>query len=630
MKLSNDLISQFVKVTNDKTESKKETTAYATVVVYNEKTYVKIDGSDLLTPVDSTVSVKDGERVSVKIIDHKATIIGNYTDPSASSKDLIKVTEDLNGYKIEVGETYTEKTEFNQLKDKFTWIVKSGDSISTMELTDEMYNVISKNITLTADRINLNGYISNDDSNWSIDQEGNLNVNNINIEGDISCDSINFKDINNPKILQCLNESIELLVNTDTGSDDWSIDEILESYDDAEEKNDNSLKKRYKSIQGAVDAIPKFLNNKTVYITMETDSAETVYVRGLVGGALRIYTNGKTLYGTIKSYVCAASITVYGGTKSNPTGAIGIIHPKVGLSFGSRAVSVGFEASQYAALYNLKVYAPDNLPSDITNTDKVCVGSQSGTGSVYCKNVEIVNAVIGFRSNNHGNMHVNSSSGIASKYGFQAATGGVISIANNNQAGGSTSPTNKNGGGQIWHDENGPTFASGGSTTDPTPAPSNPTTKTISIKSSYGDTYRSSVYNNWKKDGSVRQGDYGYGDCNGCWFFGSAFGEVKGKTITKVTITITRQGGGSHAATGLVVKSHGYSGRPSGAPSYRTTAGTLSLATGATGTLTITNSTILSEISSGKVKGFGIQSAYNASSYAVCSGSVTVKITYKE
>ena len=231
MKLSNDLISQFVKVTNDKTESKQERTAYATVVIYNEKTYVKIDGSDLLTPVDSTVTVKDGERVSVEITNHKATIIGNYTDPSASSKDLIKVTEDLNGYKIEVGETYTEKTEFNQLKDKFTWIVKSGDSISTMELTDEMYNVISKNITLTADRINLNGYISNDDSNWSIDQEGNLNVNNINIEGDISCDSINFKDIKNPKILQCLNESLELLVNADTGNDDWTIDDILESYD---------------------------------------------------------------------------------------------------------------------------------------------------------------------------------------------------------------------------------------------------------------------------------------------------------------------------------------------------------------------------------------------------------------
>ena len=227
-------------------------------------------------------------------------------------------------------------------------------------------------------------------------------------------------------------------------------------------------------------------------------------------------------------------------------------------------------------------------------------------------------------------MHVNSSSGVASKYGFQAATGGVISLANNNQAGGKTGSTNKNSGGQVWYDANGPTFATGNQTTDGGTAPVVPTTKTITIKSSYGDTYRSSVYNNWKKDGTCRQGDYGYGDCNGCWFFGSAFSEVKGKTISKVTITITRNSGGSSAPVGLVVKSHGHSGRPSGAPTYRTTAGTLSLATGATDTLTITNSTILNEISSGKVKGFGIQSTYDSSHYAVCSGSVTVKITYTE
>ena len=56
----------------------------------------------------------------------------------------------------------------------------------------------------------------------------------------------------------------------------------------------------------------------------------------------------------------------------------------------------------------------------------------------------------------------------------------------------------------------------------------------MTIKSSYGDTYRSSVYDNWKKDGTVRQGDYGYGDCTGCWFFGTAFAELKGKTIKKL------------------------------------------------------------------------------------------------
>ena len=435
-----------------------------------------------------------------------------------------------------------------------------------------------------------------------------------NVEGQLTANRIVCQDIDNAKYPATLDGNVELYVNSSSGNDDNEPDDDV----------------RYKTLQGAIDAIPKFLNGKTVYITMETNSTEDVYLRGFVGGAIRIFMNGKTLYGTFRSYVCTASISVYGGTRSSTEGATGVIHPNVGLSFGSRAVSVGFEASQYAALYKVKVYAPDKLPSDITNTDKVCIASQAGTGSVYCKNIQIVNAVIGFRSNNHGAMHVNSSSGVASKYGFQAATGGVISLANNNQAGGKTGSTNKNSGGQVWYDSNGPKFATGNQTTDGGTAPVVPTTKTITIKSSYGDTYRSSVYNNWKKDGTCRQGDYGYGDCNGCWFFGSAFSEVKGKTISKVTITITRNSGGSSSAVGLVVKSHGHSGRPSGAPTYRTTAGTLSLATGATGTLTITNSTILSEISSGKVKGFGIQSTYDSSHYAVCSGSVTVKIYYTE
>ena len=95
-------------------------------------------------------------------------------------------------------------------------------------------------------------------------------------------------------------------------------------------------------------------------------------------------------------------------------------------------------------------------------------------------------------------------------------------------------------------------------------------------------------------------------------------------------IKITRQSGGSYAAVGLAVKAHNYSARPSGAPTLGTSCGTLSLATGSTGTLTITNSDVLNGISNGTVKGFGIRTTYNSAHYAVCSGSVTVKITYTE
>ena len=88
MTLSNDIISQFVKITNDKTEEKKESFVYATIVKYNGVKYAKFDGSDLLTPITSTVDTQDGERVTVMIKNHTATVTGNVTSPAARSADV--------------------------------------------------------------------------------------------------------------------------------------------------------------------------------------------------------------------------------------------------------------------------------------------------------------------------------------------------------------------------------------------------------------------------------------------------------------------------------------------------------------------------------------------------------------
>ena len=537
------------------------------------------------------------------------TILADQIAANAITADKI-ATNAVTTDKLEANAVTTDKIETNAVTtDKIAANAVTADEIAANAVTSNKLSadaITGKTIT--------GGIINGTEINGSTINSDSFVGDMLAIDGIISAKSLQVQDIDSAKYPATLDGNVDLYVNSSSGDDDNEPDDGV----------------RYKTLQGAIDAIPKFLNNKSVYITMETDSTEDVSMRGIVGGAIRIYMNGKTLYGTLKSYVCAASITVYGGTRSSTEGATGVIHPNIGLSFGSRAVSVGFEASQYAAMYKVKVFAPDNLPSDITNTDKVCVASQSGTGSVYCKNIQIVNAAVGFRANNVGAMHVNSSSGVASKYGFQATTGGIITIANNAQAGGKKSSINKSAGGQVIYDANGPEFATGNQSTDGGTAPVVSTTKTITIKSSYGDTYRSSVYKNWKKDGTVRQGDYGYGDCNGCWFFGSAFAEVKGATIKKVTIRIDRQSGGSSSPVDLVIKSHGYSSRPNGKPSYRTTAGTVSVAPGKSGLLLITNSTILREISSGAVKGFGIQSTYNSSNYAVCSGSVTVKIEYQE
>lgn len=98
MGLSSDLISQFVKITNDTKKSKKETTTYGTIVTYNGGMYVRLDGSDLLTPMTKTVGVKDGDRVMISIKDHAATVTGNISSPSASSSEVKDVDDKVGNF----------------------------------------------------------------------------------------------------------------------------------------------------------------------------------------------------------------------------------------------------------------------------------------------------------------------------------------------------------------------------------------------------------------------------------------------------------------------------------------------------------------------------------------------------
>lgn len=95
MNLSSDLISQFVKATKDDNTNKKENTVYGTTVLSNDKIYVKIDGSDLLTPIVTTSELKSGERVTVMIKDHHAMVTGNITAPAASTDTTNSIKTDI-------------------------------------------------------------------------------------------------------------------------------------------------------------------------------------------------------------------------------------------------------------------------------------------------------------------------------------------------------------------------------------------------------------------------------------------------------------------------------------------------------------------------------------------------------
>ena len=88
MGLSQDLITQFVKVTKDDASPNQETTVFGTTIEQDGKMYVRLDGSALLTPVVSTAVTQANERVAVMIKNHTATITGNFSSPAARTGDV--------------------------------------------------------------------------------------------------------------------------------------------------------------------------------------------------------------------------------------------------------------------------------------------------------------------------------------------------------------------------------------------------------------------------------------------------------------------------------------------------------------------------------------------------------------
>lgn len=147
MALSSDLLSQFAKITNNQETTKRETTVYGTTVEYDGATYVKLDGSELLTPITTTTDVKNGERVTVTIKNHSAVVTGNVTSPSARTNDVQDLGNQISDFEIVIA-------------NKVDTIVLNAEIARINELTADNV-VIKENLTankatideLTADNV---------------------------------------------------------------------------------------------------------------------------------------------------------------------------------------------------------------------------------------------------------------------------------------------------------------------------------------------------------------------------------------------------------------------------------------------------------------------------------------------
>lgn len=97
MSLSDDLISQYVEV-NAEEKEKKEETLLGKIVSYNGKQYVKLDGSDQLTPIASTSSVDADDRVTVLLKNHSAIVTGNLSYPSAKNSKMTEISDKVDEF----------------------------------------------------------------------------------------------------------------------------------------------------------------------------------------------------------------------------------------------------------------------------------------------------------------------------------------------------------------------------------------------------------------------------------------------------------------------------------------------------------------------------------------------------
>lgn len=102
MALSNSLKTQFAKVMSASdvdTQTKKTRTG--TAVEYAGRIYVQLDGSDQLTPLaDRIAGVKDGDRVTIEIENHSASLTGNLSDPSVGSTTVAGIENQVEQFNV--------------------------------------------------------------------------------------------------------------------------------------------------------------------------------------------------------------------------------------------------------------------------------------------------------------------------------------------------------------------------------------------------------------------------------------------------------------------------------------------------------------------------------------------------
>lgn len=520
----------------------------------------------------------------------KGTLLfSNYDNTTYDASDWVDLVNYIN--KTDYNEGINNVTKkYEELSDRFSWLVTNGSSSSSLIITDKLIQAIAtSNIQLSAKKILINGLLEG--VGWRVDEEGNFVVNDLNIEGTLTCQ----------------NFSTENLVGA-------TIGRVLDSDQDYYASSSNS-------ITDILDDIPYNLNGYKVNIYVTENLTEDITLRKHINGSIKIFMCGYPLYGYIHTMHNNSIYEIYGGSSESDSTKAKIM-PYTGYVLNSYVYTILCSYSPNIYLKNLIIYG------DKSNTaNNVGVGGTQKS-DIIMNNVSFIGCKSNCRTYSLTRVHCDSSTGRASGVGWYAGTGSRISFGVGTQAGGSTNNTDTGSNGQVL--SSGVTFSSSAdSGSNNNTGGTNSTVKSVTYYPKYSDNYRSTHYYSWRKDGVAKQGRWSKngaesGSCNGYFFFGNQFSELKGCNITKVVITLSRKSGvGNSASCNHPIYYHTYTGRPSSNPSMQSCNASVNMAWGETDSATITNSNVLTGIANGTVKGFGIKSTYDSSHY---SGISTCKV----
>ena len=487
----------------------------------------------------------------------------------------------------------------------------SDDEESSITIAPEFIQLLStSDILLKAKNILLEGYTTIN-GGFSIDESGNMTANNgnfngaVNAQGNMTADTLIVRKIVSKDIINSLTNDISVTIATD--GDDAST--VISSA-------------KFYTAQGFLDALPRNLNGNSIYITLDKECNENLNLKGFSNGDIYLYMNMKNYNGNIAGYNCTAKLFIYGATTVTgiPDG-VDSQRPSVmpASMVGSNTYYYGmyFSNCNFVTLRSIDVYG------QTTSNSYYAIGAEHGT-TLLIQNCKVIGSQNGVQARG-SKVIMYKNYGKTNNYAARAIYGATICIQDGSIPSGQLVHDNSS---QIIQDSNKVTVDSTTTETGTNTNTGTATSKSVTFTSDYGDTYRY-TWSDWAQDNLVIQGKW-TSNSVGCWFFGSDFSKLQGKTITKVVLKIERTTGGSSSNNEAKIVMHNHSSRPSGEPTYLSWSKTANLTMNATTTVTITDNAVLNAIKNGTMKGFGLKHTFDKDHYMKCTGVMKATVTYTD